>query len=115
MSVDDVKAFYAAQYPELATAVVNGPEAAGDKMRYTFDRAEPHDAIEGCFDEDAQGMYEVIPEPNLILRLNGEDEQSVREAFRVLAVLCETLVCASRLMKMMPGNEPLQRIHGDDA
>jgi hypothetical protein len=76
---------------------------------------EPHDAIEGCFDEDAQGMYEVIPEPNLILRLNGEDEQSVREAFRVLAVLCETLVCASRLMKMMPGNELLQRTHGDDA
>ena len=27
------------QYPELATAVVNGPEAAGDKMRYTFERA----------------------------------------------------------------------------
>ena len=39
MSVDEVKAFYAAQYPELATAVVNGPEAVGDKMRYTFDRA----------------------------------------------------------------------------
>jgi PRTRC genetic system protein C len=39
MSVDDVKAFYSAQYPELATAVVNGPEAVGDKMRYTFDRA----------------------------------------------------------------------------
>ena len=76
---------------------------------------DPHDVIEGCFDEDAQGMYEVIPEPNLILRLNGEDEQSVREAFRVLAVLCETLVCASRLMKMMPGNEPLRRTFGDDA
>jgi PRTRC genetic system protein C len=39
MSVDEVKALYAAQYPELATAVVNGPEAAGDKMRYTFERA----------------------------------------------------------------------------
>ena len=39
MSVEEVKALYAAQYPELATAVVNGPEAAGDKMRYTFDRA----------------------------------------------------------------------------
>ena len=39
MGVDDVKAFYAGQYPELATAVVNGPEAVGDKMRYTFDRA----------------------------------------------------------------------------
>ena len=39
MSVDNVKALYSAQYPELTTAVVNGPEAVGDKMRYTFDRA----------------------------------------------------------------------------
>ena len=39
MSIDEVKALYATQYPELATAVVNGPEAVGDKMRYTFDRA----------------------------------------------------------------------------
>ncbi len=39
MSVDEVKSLYAAQYPELATAAVNGPEAAGDKMRYTFERA----------------------------------------------------------------------------
>ncbi len=39
MGVDDVRAFYAAQYPELATAVVNGPEALGDKLRYNFERA----------------------------------------------------------------------------
>jgi PRTRC genetic system protein C len=39
MNVEEVKALYAAQYPELATAVVNGPEAAGDKMRYSFERA----------------------------------------------------------------------------
>jgi PRTRC genetic system protein C len=39
MPVDEVKALYAAQYPELATAIVNGPEAVGDKMRYTFERA----------------------------------------------------------------------------
>lgn len=39
MTVDEVKALYAAQYPELATAVVNGPEAVGDKMRYSFERA----------------------------------------------------------------------------
>jgi hypothetical protein len=76
---------------------------------------EPHDAIEGCFDEDAQGMYEVIPEPNLILRLNGEDEWSVREAFQVLGVLCETLACASKLIKMMPGNERLPGTYGDYA
>ncbi len=24
------------QYPELATAVINGPEAVGDKLRYEF-------------------------------------------------------------------------------
>jgi PRTRC genetic system protein C len=39
MSVDEVKSLYSAQYPELATAVVNGPEAVGDKMRYSFERA----------------------------------------------------------------------------
>ncbi len=39
MAVDEVKALYTAQYPELATAVVNGPEAVGDKMRYVFERA----------------------------------------------------------------------------
>ncbi|MDX2267375.1 MAG: PRTRC system protein C [Bryobacter sp.] len=39
MTVDEVKALYSAQYPELATAVVNGPEAVGDKMRYSFERA----------------------------------------------------------------------------
>ena len=33
MPVDEVKALYAAPYPELATAVVNGPEAVADKMR----------------------------------------------------------------------------------
>ena len=32
MSVDEVKALYAAQYPELATAVVNGPEAVGEPV-----------------------------------------------------------------------------------
>ena len=39
MSAEEVKAFYSAQYPELATAVVQGPEIAGDKLRYTFERA----------------------------------------------------------------------------
>lgn len=36
MLPEDVKATYSAQYPELATAVINGPEAVGDKLRYEF-------------------------------------------------------------------------------
>ncbi len=39
MTVEDVRAFYVAQYPELATAAVSGPEAVGDRLRYTFERA----------------------------------------------------------------------------
>ena len=66
---------------------------------------EKHDAIEGQFDEESQGMLEVTPEPNLIIRINGEDVESVRDAFDRLAACCETLACASRLMKIMPGNE----------
>ena len=66
---------------------------------------EKQDAIEGQFDEESQGMLEVTPEPNLIIRLNGEDVESVRDAFDRLAACCETLACARRLMKIMPGNE----------
>ena len=66
---------------------------------------EKSDAIEGQFDEESQGMLEVTPEPNLIIRLNGEDVESVRDAFDRLAACCETLACARRLMKIMPGNE----------
>ena len=66
---------------------------------------EKSDAIEGQFDEESQGMLEVTPEPNLIILLNGEDVESVRDAFDRLAACFETLACARRLMKIMPGNE----------
>ena len=36
MSPEEIKAAYSTQYPELATAVINGPEAVGDKLRYEF-------------------------------------------------------------------------------
>jgi PRTRC genetic system protein C len=39
LSLDDVKAILAMQYPEIATAVISGPEPVGDTMRYTFERA----------------------------------------------------------------------------
>jgi hypothetical protein len=29
----------AMQYPEIATAAISGPEAVGDTMKYTFERA----------------------------------------------------------------------------
>ncbi len=39
LSPEEVKSVYAAQYPELATAAINGPEAVGEKLRYEFVRA----------------------------------------------------------------------------
>jgi hypothetical protein len=68
---------------------------------------ERTDAIEGCFDEECQGMLELTPEPNLIIPFNGQTDEGVRGAFAILSVACQTLSCASRLMKIMPGNERL--------
>jgi PRTRC genetic system protein C len=39
LSPEEIKAAYSNQYPELATAAINGPEAVGDKLRYEFVRA----------------------------------------------------------------------------
>jgi hypothetical protein len=64
-----------------------------------------NDAIEGCFDDEAQTMTEVTPEPGLIIPLNAHDPESVRQAFRAFGVVSKTMAAASRLIDMMPGNE----------
>ncbi len=63
------------------------------------------DAIEGCFDEEAQTMMEVTPEPSLTIPLNAHDPESVRQAFHTFGVICKTLAAASQLIDRMPGNE----------
>jgi len=39
LSVEEVRALYAHQYPDIATASITGPEAVGDKLVYRFTRA----------------------------------------------------------------------------
>jgi len=63
------------------------------------------DAVVGCFDDEAQTAMEVTPQPNVIIPLRLSDGKSVRDGFRTLAVACETLAAASRLIDLMPGNE----------
>ena len=60
-----------------------------------------HDAIEGCFDDECQGMLECTPEPNVILPLGPEDPASVQETFRLLGVVCDVLRQAARLVTAM--------------
>lgn len=62
---------------------------------------EKRDAIEGCFDEEAQGMLECAPEPNLIVPFRPHDQESVRQAFETLHVVCEVLQSAARLIGLM--------------
>lgn len=63
------------------------------------------DAVVGCFDDEGQTAMEVTPQPNLIIPLKLSDPQSIRHGFRTLAVACETLAAASRLIDLMPGND----------
>jgi hypothetical protein len=63
------------------------------------------DAIAACFDEEAQGMMEVTPEPNLIIPFDPTDAESVRRTFHMFGVACQTLAAASRLVDLMPGND----------
>jgi PRTRC genetic system protein C len=39
LSLDEVRAAFSATYPEIATAVVTGPEAIGNKLVYHFAKA----------------------------------------------------------------------------
>ena len=63
------------------------------------------DAIAACFDEEAQGMMEVTPEPNLIIPFDPTHTESVRDAFHVFGVACETIAAASKVIDLMPGND----------
>ena len=39
MTPEEVRQFYATQYPDITTASITGPEAEDDKLRYSFARA----------------------------------------------------------------------------
>jgi len=60
-----------------------------------------HDAIEGCFDDECQGMLECTPEPNVILPFCPKDPASLQETFRLLGVVCDVLRQAARLITGM--------------
>jgi hypothetical protein len=75
---------------------------------------EKHDAIEACFDEEAQTMLECPPEPNAILPFDGTNVSSVKRAFEGLADMTKTLARASDLIDMLPGNEREEAEDEDD-
>jgi len=63
------------------------------------------DAVAGCFDEEAQGMMEVEPEPNIIIPFDPTDTESVQCTFHTFGVACQTIAAASHVIDLMPGND----------
>ena len=63
------------------------------------------DSVAAACDEEADGMLEVTPEPNLIIPFDPADVESVHVAFHVLGVACDTIAAASKLIDLMPGND----------
>ena len=39
MTPEEVRQFFATQFPDITTASITGPEAEGEKLRYSFTRA----------------------------------------------------------------------------
>jgi len=62
------------------------------------------DSVVGCFNEEAEGMLEVTPEPNLIIPFDPTDTESVRRTFHMFEVACQTIAATSHLIDLMPGN-----------
>jgi hypothetical protein len=52
------------------------------------------DAIAACFDEEAEGMMEVTPEPNIIIPFDPANTESVRRTFHMFGVACQTIAAA---------------------
>jgi hypothetical protein len=98
-----------------ASKQAKGPEFTEDMGEQLMDSNPPlpcllaafssGDAVVGCFDDEAQTAMETTPHPNLIIPLQLSEPSSIRQGFRTLAVACETLAAASRLIDLMPGND----------
>jgi len=62
------------------------------------------DAVEACFEEEAQYALETPPEPNLIIPILPDNARSFRAAFHIFGTVCDVLAASVRLLDRMPGN-----------
>jgi hypothetical protein len=90
-----------AQRPEIGTDASERLADSNPPLPALLAVFEKQDAIEGCFDEEAQGMMECPPEPNVIIPLKIGEVDSVKTAFGIAEIVCEVLTRASRLIKLI--------------
>ena len=94
-----------AQHPELDDDIREQLSDCNPPLPCLLALFAEADAIAACFDEEAQGMLEVEPEPNVIIPVDPTDAQSVQRTFHMFGVACQTIAAASRLIDLMPGND----------
>ena len=63
------------------------------------------DPVSASFDEEAQGMMEVEPEPNIMIPFDPTDVENVQRTFHIFGVACQTIAAASHVIDLMPGND----------
>jgi len=93
-----------AQRPEIGAEASDRLADSNPPLPALLAVFEKQDAVEGCFDEEAQGMMECPPEPNVIIPLKIAEVDSVKTAFGIAEVVCDVLTRASRLIKLIMAN-----------
>jgi len=93
-----------AQRPEIGAEASDRLADSNPPLPALLAVFEKQDAIEGCFDEEAQGMMECPPEPNVIIPFKIAEVDSVKTAFGIAEVVCDVLTRASRLIKLIMAN-----------
>jgi len=91
--------------PEIDDSIREGLSDCNPPLPCLLAAFAEGDSIAGCFDEEAQGMMEVEPEPNIIIPFNPTDTESVQRTFHTFGVACQTIAAASRVIDLMPGND----------
>jgi len=94
-----------AKRPELSDAIGQQLSDCNPALPCLLAVFAEADGIAACFDEEAQGMMEVTPEPNLIIPFDPTDTESVRRTFHTFGVACQTIAAASHVIDLMPGND----------
>jgi hypothetical protein len=93
-----------AQRPEIGAEASDRLADSNPPLPALLAVFEKQDTIEGCFDEEAQGMMECPPEPNVIIPFKIAEVDSVKTAFGIAEVVCDVLTRASRLIKLIMAN-----------
>jgi len=65
----------------------------------------PGDAVMACFDDECEYWGQETPEPNLIIPLQPEDPESVRQALEVLRTVMRVLVLTVRIQNLIDERE----------